>query len=140
MVEARADSGDGDEDEEGPETRRQGDEERAEAKDRDPDREKPGRIPTIGHDAEEELEDRGHDEGDAAEEADLCGSEAAELGLQDDNLAREHRDGAVVRQVVDRVREEDPAVAAHPARDARSAYRVSPGADGLWSRDVARSK
>src|SRR2546422_1464822 len=127
MVEARADARDGHQDEEGPETGRQGDEERAEAEDRDPDREEPGRISPIRHDAEEELEDRGHDEGDAAEEADLRGPETAELGLQDDDLACKHCDGAVVRQVVNRIGEEDPAVAAHPARDARSAYRISPG-------------
>ena len=127
MVEARADPRDRHEEEEGPETGRQGDGQRAEAENRNPDREESRRISPIRHDAEEELEDRGHDQRNAAEKSDLRRPEASELGLQDDDLAREHRDGAVVRQVVDRIGEEDPAVAAHPARDARSAYRISPG-------------
>src|SRR5207249_8085842 len=130
------------EDEQGPKTGRQGDEQRAEAEDRNPDRKESRRITPIRHDAEEELEDRGHDQRNAAEKSDLCGPEASELGLQDDDLAREHRDGPIVRQMVNRVREEDPAVAAHPARDARSAYRISPraGPDGLRIPGVARSK
>src|SRR5207249_8167412 len=131
VVEARADARERHEDEQRPETRRQGHEKRAEAENRNPYREEARPISPIRHDAEEELEDRGHDQREAAEKSDLCGPEPSELGLQDDDLAREHRDGAVVRQVVDRIREEDPAVTAHPARDARSAYRISPGP--VWS-------
>src|SRR5207247_6647538 len=95
MVEARADPRDGHEDEQGPKTGRQRDGQRAEAENRNPDREESRRISPIRHDAEEELEDRGHDQRNAAKKSDLRRPEASELRLQDDDLAREHRDGPI---------------------------------------------
>src|SRR6266702_375081 len=104
-VEARADPRQRDEDEE-----------RTEAQDRDANREESRRVASIGHDPEQELEDGRDEERGASEEADLDGSESAEDGLEDGDLPREDRDGAVVRQMVDRIREEDAALPDHTPR------------------------
>src|SRR5256712_14150612 len=122
MVEARPDPRKGDEREERAEGGREWDEERAQAEDRNADREEAGGVPSIRHDSEEELEDRSDDERRPAKEADLGGAEPTEGhdGLQDDNLSREDRDRAVVRQVVHGVREQHPPVSGHAPRDGSS--------------------
>src|SRR5438128_1270115 len=95
--EARPEPRKGDEREERPEAGRECDEERAQAEDRNADREEAGGVPSIRHDSEEELEDRRDDERRPAKEADLGGAEPPEGhdGLQDDDLPREDRDRAV---------------------------------------------
>src|SRR3989304_685265 len=55
-----------------------------------------------------------------------AGPERAERegGLEARDLARHDRDPAVVREVVEGVRDEDPAVADHTGRDAFAPYRL----------------
>ena len=127
MIEARSDSGEGNEEEQDPERRGQGDQGGAEPEDDDPEREEPIWVPTIRHRAEDHLKDGGHEERSAAEEAGLESAER-EMGLQERNLARNHGDRAVVGQVIHRVCDEDPSVAGH--RDAMTERLKSLGPAG----------
>ena len=127
MIEARSDSGEGNEEQQHPEGRGQGDQGGAESEDDDSEREEPRRVPTIRHRAEDHLKDGGHEERGATEEAGLEGAEG-ELDLEEGDLARNHGDRAVVGQVIHRVCDEDPSVAGH--RDAMTERLKSLGPAG----------
>jgi len=114
VIETRSDSGEGDEQEQDPEGRGQGNQSGAESEDDDPEREESRRVPTIRHRAEDHLKDGGHEERGATEEAGLEGAER-EMGLQEGNLARDHSDRAIVREMIQGIREEDPTIAGHDA-------------------------
>src|SRR5207247_10191418 len=75
VIEARSDSREGNEEQQHPEGRGQGDQGGAESEDDDSEREEPRRVPTIRHRAEDHLKDGGHEERGAAEEAGLEGAE-----------------------------------------------------------------
>ncbi len=140
MVKTRADPRQRDEGEERPKRRRERDEEGTEAQDRDADREKTRRITSICHDTEQELEDGRYEERGTSEQGDLDGSEAAEDGLEDSNLTREDRDGSVVRQVVDRIREQDATFARHTSAIERLDKALAPRARLIRESPVGTSK
>src|SRR5205814_4778932 len=72
----------------------------------------PGRIAMVRHRSEDDLKEGGDQQGRATQEAGLEGAER-ESGLEDRDLAGNHRYRAVVREVVDRVRKEDSPGAGH---------------------------
>src|SRR5207302_6913124 len=112
VIETRSDSGGGDEQEQDPEGRGQGNQSGAESEDDNPEREESRRVPTIRHRAEDDRKDGGHEERGATEEAGLEGAER-EMGLQEGDLARDHGDRAIVREMIQGIREEDPTGAGH---------------------------
>src|SRR2546425_8744962 len=95
MIETRADPRECDEEQERPEVPRERGGERTETQDDDPDRKESRRIASVGHNAEQDLKDRGDDERGPAKETDFRRSEASKDRLQHDDLARESCDRAI---------------------------------------------
>ena len=79
---------------------------RPDPQDDDAEGQEPGGIAVVRHRSEDDLKKGGDQQGRAAEQAGLEGAEG-ELRLEDRDLAGDDGHGAVVREVVDRVREED---------------------------------
>jgi len=66
----------------------------------------------VRHRSEDDLKKGGDQEGRAAEQAGLEGAEG-KLSLEDRDLAGNHGHGAIIREMVDRVREQDSPGAGH---------------------------